>query len=134
MSDTREAYKQQYEITKKRLLLVRYINILRRYVYNLNKDERHYFFTEVENYLRNELINNNLNIREVERNAITNLLGHWQITSMESNSTNWWSTLLRNFSDCETFLHIIKSYVENIDDTYKDVNDNNSVATFNNLS
>lgn len=134
MSDTREAYKQQYEITKKRLLLVRYINILRRYVYNLNKDERHYFFTEVENYLRNELINNNLNIREVERNAITNLLGHWQITSMESNSTNWWTTLLRNFSESETFLHIIKSYVENIDDTYKDVNDNNSVATFNNLS
>ena len=134
MSDTREAYKTQHEITKKRLVWVRYINILRRYVYNLSRDERHYFFTEVANYLRNELTNNHLHIREVERIAITNLLGHWQITSMEANSTNWWSTLLYNHSECETFLHIIKSYVENIDETYKDVNDNNSVATFNNLT
>ena len=133
MSDTREEYKKQSITIICRLQWVRYINTLRRYVYNLSRDERYYFFTEVERYLKNEITNNNLHIEETERRAINNLLGHWQITSVENNSTNWWSTLLHNHSNCETFITIIKSYVVYIDDSSKEVSDNNSVSTYNNL-
>ena len=134
MTDKREEYKKQDEIIKTRLNWVYHVNTLRRYVYNLSRDERHYFFTEVENYLRNILTNNNLNITEPERNAITNLLGHWHITNVENNSTNWWSILLYNHSQCEIFLTIIKSYVANIDDNSKDVSDNTSISTYNNMT
>ena len=133
MSDTREEYKKQYETITSHLQWVRSVNTLRRYVYNLSRDERYYFFTEIERFLRNEITNNNLHIEETERRAINNLLGHWQITSVENNSTNWWSTLLYNHSNCESFITIIKSYVVYIDDSSKEVCDNTSVSTYNNL-
>lgn len=134
MAETREQYKKQHELITYRLNWVRNVNTLRRYVYTLSRDERNYFFTEVENYLRNVLTNNNLHITEAERNAITNLLGHWQITNVETNSTNWWSILLYNHSQCDTFLRIIKSYVPNIEVDSKDVSDNTSVSTIINMA
>jgi hypothetical protein len=106
-----ETYTNTKNEISNKLFWVKSINRLRKFVYNLSRDERQYFFNEVSQYIHNELNNNSIHLSETERCLLTNLITHWHINNTESNSTMWWSTLLYNYSGSMTLKTIISVYV-----------------------
>ena len=124
----------QYTSTKadasNRLFWVRSIHQLRKYVYSLSRDERHYFFTHVGTYLQaeqglltNEPHKTDKDAKELQK--LAGLIGKWNIQNVEALSTHqWWSELLYNSYGCKTLKYIRDTYtsasVENDDGSISD--------------
>lgn len=85
----------------------------RTFLYSINKDIRHHYFDMCRSYLENEYRNNS-EITMTERERLLNLLNHWQWTSFEQASTEWWHTLCMNHSHSLSLLTLLVLWVDDI--------------------
>ena len=105
-----DAASTNHAAMRSKLNWVKRVHSLRTYLSSLSNAEMRYFFDTVREYL---IIGQNSDSRFLtldEKDNIGKLLGHWELNNMENNSALWWSTLLYNHSDCETFYYIINEF------------------------
>lgn len=85
----------------------------RQFLYSLNRDIRQKCFDISKEFLDNEYRNNTA-ITVTERERLLNLINHWKWNDLDTNSTNWWSTLSFNHSKSLTFMTIIHLWIDDM--------------------
>lgn len=98
---------------KRNILAQKTIYKFRIFMYSLNKDIRHRCFDICNQFLVNEY-NNNTTITVTEKDRLTALLNHWQWTSFENTSTDWWTNLSFNHSHSISLMIIIHMWIDDI--------------------
>jgi len=83
------------------------------FLYSLNKDIRQHCFIISRDFLINEYQNNS-SITVTEKERLLNLLTHWQWSSFENTSTDWWHILSVNHAKSISLMTLIYLWIDDI--------------------
>ena len=64
-------------------------------------------------YLENEDINNE-HLTITEKGRLQTVLNHWEWTSFENTSTNWWYILAMNYSHSLSLMTLLHLWIDDI--------------------
>jgi hypothetical protein len=83
------------------------------FMYTLNKDVRFTCFTICERYLNNEFYDNTT-ITATERERLPKLMTHWNWSTFDNASTDWWRVLSSEHSKSLTLMTLIHLWIDDI--------------------
>lgn len=83
------------------------------FIYTLNKDVRFNCFNICERYLNNEFYDNTT-ITATERERLAKLMTHWDWTSFDSASTDWWRMLSSEHAKSLTLMTLIHLWIDDV--------------------
>lgn len=106
-----------YEIENKRLKndieAMKLIYKFRMFLYSLNRDVRVNCFRISREYFENEY-NNNIEVSRTERERLHTLINHWEWTSFDTTSINWWSIIFTQHLRSLTLMTVIHLWIDDI--------------------
>ena len=106
-------YEKNLSEFKRNIIAQKAIYKFRFFLYSINKNIRHHWFTICRDYLENEN-ENNVEITAMEKQRVEALLTHWNWNDFENDSTNWWYILTMNHSHSITLMILIRLWIDDV--------------------